>query len=48
MFCSLLAFPVMYSYGNLQAVDALFFGCSGSTESGLNTSVSLLGAKLAD
>ncbi|EGY23409.1 low-affinity potassium transport protein [Verticillium dahliae VdLs.17] len=37
LFCSLLAFPVMYSYGNLTAVDALFFGCSGSTESGLNT-----------
>ena len=27
----------MYPYGNLSAVDTLFFGCSSSTESGLNT-----------
>lgn len=29
----------MHPYGNLDAVDSLFFGCSGSTESGLNTCV---------
>lgn len=37
IFCSLLAFPILYSYGNLAAIDAIFFGCSASTESGLNT-----------
>ncbi|KAM0335146.1 hypothetical protein ACHAQA_000187 [Verticillium albo-atrum] len=37
VFCSLLAFPVLYPYGNLAAEDAIFFGCSSSTESGLNT-----------
>ncbi|KAF9870867.1 trk family potassium uptake protein [Colletotrichum karsti] len=37
LFCSLLAFVVLYPYGNLSAIDTLFFGCSGSTESGLNT-----------
>ncbi|KAH7357705.1 cation transport protein-domain-containing protein [Plectosphaerella cucumerina] len=37
LFYSLLAFPVLYSYGNLDAVDTFFFGYSGSTESGLNT-----------
>jgi len=35
--CSLMTFPVLYPYGNLRAVDAFFFGASGSTESGLNT-----------
>ncbi|CAI6089133.1 unnamed protein product [Clonostachys chloroleuca] len=35
--CALMAFPVLYPYGNLEAVDAFFFGASGSTESGLNT-----------
>lgn len=39
IFCSLLSFPVLYSAGNLAAIDALFFGASGSTESGLNTYV---------
>lgn len=33
----MLAFPILYPYGNLTAIDTLFFGCSGSTESGLNT-----------
>ncbi|KAF6805879.1 low-affinity potassium transport protein [Colletotrichum plurivorum] len=33
IFCSLLSFPVLYSAGNLTAIDALFFGASGSTES---------------
>ncbi|PHH93126.1 hypothetical protein CDD83_506 [Cordyceps sp. RAO-2017] len=33
----LLALPVMYPYGNLQAIDAYFFGASAATESGLNT-----------
>ncbi|SPO06536.1 related to potassium transporter TRK-1 [Cephalotrichum gorgonifer] len=37
IFCSLLAFPILYPYGNIKAIDTLFFGCSGSTESGLNT-----------
>ncbi|KAK2809591.1 hypothetical protein FQN50_003645 [Emmonsiellopsis sp. PD_5] len=32
-----LALVIMYPYGNLKAVDAYFFGASGSTESGLNT-----------
>jgi len=35
----MMAFPVLYPYGNLNAVDVFFFGASGSTESGLNTSV---------
>ncbi|KID65078.1 Potassium transport protein, high-affinity, partial [Metarhizium hybridum] len=33
----LLSFPVLYTYGNLAAIDAYFFGASASTESGLNT-----------
>ncbi|KAL3292992.1 low-affinity potassium transport protein [Colletotrichum asianum] len=37
LFCSLLSFPVLYPAGNLAAIDAFFFGASGSTESGLNT-----------
>ncbi|KAF4818592.1 Low-affinity potassium transport protein [Colletotrichum tropicale] len=37
IFCSLLSFPVLYPAGNLAAIDAFFFGASGSTESGLNT-----------
>ncbi|KAG7122985.1 High-affinity potassium transport protein like [Verticillium longisporum] len=36
LLCSLSAFPVLYTYGNLTAEDALLFGCSASTESGLN------------
>lgn len=35
--CSLLAFIIIYPYGNVNAIDAYFFGASGSTESGLNT-----------
>ncbi|SPO03187.1 related to potassium transporter TRK-1 [Cephalotrichum gorgonifer] len=34
---SLLSLPVLLPYGNLEAIDALFFGASGCTESGLNT-----------
>nr|XP_036582586.1 low-affinity potassium transport protein [Colletotrichum truncatum]KAF6791290.1 low-affinity potassium transport protein [Colletotrichum truncatum] len=37
LFCSLISFVVLYPYGNLNAVDVFFFGCSSSTESGLNT-----------
>ncbi|EJT74688.1 hypothetical protein GGTG_08526 [Gaeumannomyces tritici R3-111a-1] len=37
LFCSFLAFPILSPYGNLAAVDVFFFGCSSSTESGLNT-----------
>ncbi|KAL8399860.1 hypothetical protein RB594_000325 [Gaeumannomyces avenae] len=37
LFCSFLAFPILAPYGNLAAVDVFFFGCSSSTESGLNT-----------
>ncbi|KAK4098197.1 hypothetical protein N658DRAFT_509705 [Parathielavia hyrcaniae] len=37
IFVGLLAFVVIYPYGNLSAVDAWFFGASASTESGLNT-----------
>ncbi|KAH9225950.1 hypothetical protein K456DRAFT_1755055 [Colletotrichum gloeosporioides 23] len=33
LFCSLLSFPVLYPAGNLAAIDAFFFGASGSTES---------------
>ncbi|KAK6513275.1 hypothetical protein TWF506_009434 [Arthrobotrys conoides] len=33
----ILGFIVIYPYGNMPAVDAYFFGVSGSTESGLNT-----------
>ncbi|KAF2267453.1 hypothetical protein CC78DRAFT_577164 [Lojkania enalia] len=33
----ILAMIIIYPYGNLKAVDAYFFGVSGSTESGLNT-----------
>ncbi|KAF3155091.1 hypothetical protein TWF225_005160 [Orbilia oligospora] len=32
-----IGFIVIYPYGNMPAVDAYFFGVSGSTESGLNT-----------
>lgn len=35
--CSVLAFLIIYAGGNVPAVDAFFFGCSGNTESGLNT-----------
>jgi hypothetical protein len=35
--CSILAFLIIYAGGNVPAVDAFFFGCSGNTESGLNT-----------
>ncbi|RVX70399.1 hypothetical protein B0A52_05898 [Exophiala mesophila] len=35
--CSLLSFIVIVGKGNVAAVDAFFFGASGSTESGLNT-----------
>jgi Trk-type K+ transport system membrane component len=34
---SVLSLLIVYPYGNLQAVDAFFFGASASTESGLNT-----------
>lgn len=37
--CSLLGFVIIVGYGNVPAIDAFFFGASGSTESGLNTSV---------
>ncbi|KAK1623569.1 cation transport protein-domain-containing protein [Colletotrichum phormii] len=37
LFCSLLSWVILYPYGNLAAVDAFFFSCSSSTESGLNT-----------
>ncbi|KAG7084924.1 low-affinity potassium transport protein [Colletotrichum scovillei] len=37
LFCSLLSWVILFPYGNLAAVDAFFFGCSSSTESGLNT-----------
>jgi hypothetical protein len=37
IFCALVAFPVLMPQGNLAAIDAFFFGASGSTESGLNT-----------
>lgn len=33
----LLSLAVLYPAGNLEAVDAYFFGASASTESGLNT-----------
>lgn len=33
----LLAIPVLLPGGNLEAIDAYFFGASASTESGLNT-----------
>jgi hypothetical protein len=36
----LLALPILYPYGNLEVIDAYFFGASASTESGLNTYVS--------
>jgi hypothetical protein len=35
--CSVLALIIIYPDGNLPAIDAYFFGASGSTESGLNT-----------
>ncbi|POR32032.1 Low-affinity potassium transport protein [Tolypocladium paradoxum] len=37
IFMGLLSLPVLYPYGNLNAIDAYFFGASASTESGLNT-----------
>ncbi|CAI6335467.1 unnamed protein product [Periconia digitata] len=33
----ILALAIIYPYGNLQPIDAYFFGVSASTESGLNT-----------
>jgi hypothetical protein len=36
---ALLSLAIIYPYGNLRAIDAFFFGASGSTESGLNTLV---------
>ena len=33
----IFSFIVIYPYGNMPAIDAYFFGASGSTESGLNT-----------
>ncbi|TKX23812.1 putative cation transport protein 1 [Elsinoe australis] len=35
--CALLSFVCIHPYGNLSAIDTLFFGASSSTESGLNT-----------
>lgn len=32
----ILAFPVIYPYGNLSAIDTYYFGVSASTSSGLN------------
>ena len=37
----LLALVVLYPAGNMPAIDAYFFGASGSTESGLNTYVAV-------
>jgi hypothetical protein len=37
--CSLLAFILLYAFGNLTAIDAFFLAVSGNTESGLNTHV---------
>ncbi|EHA51422.1 potassium transporter [Pyricularia oryzae 70-15] len=37
IFCAILGFIVLYPHGNVPAIDALFFGASASTESGLNT-----------
>ncbi|OAA36496.1 Potassium transport protein, high-affinity [Metarhizium rileyi] len=37
LFAGLLSFPILYTFGNLAAIDAYFFGASASTESGLNT-----------
>ncbi|CAG7558040.1 unnamed protein product [Fusarium equiseti] len=37
IFMGLLALPILYPYGNMDAIDAWFFGASASTESGLNT-----------
>ena len=39
IFMGLLALPILYPYGNMDAIDAWFFGASASTESGLNTFV---------
>ncbi|KAF4121861.1 LOW QUALITY PROTEIN: Trk-type K+ transport system, membrane component, partial [Geosmithia morbida] len=36
-FCALLSFPILYAGGNLSAVNAIHFGTSAATESGLNT-----------
>lgn len=33
----MLAFIILYSLGNLSAIDAFFLAVSGNTESGLNT-----------
>jgi Trk-type K+ transport system membrane component len=35
--CSLLAFAILASFGNIPAIDAFFFAVSSCTESGLNT-----------
>ena len=35
----ILSLVILYPAGNLKAIDAYFFGASGSTESGLNTYV---------
>jgi hypothetical protein len=40
VFTGLLSFLILYPFGNLEAIDAYFFGASASTESGLNTYVS--------
>ncbi|KAJ3472666.1 hypothetical protein NLG97_g10804 [Lecanicillium saksenae] len=37
IFMGLLGLVVLYPAGNMPAIDAYFFGASGSTESGLNT-----------
>ena len=37
VFFALLGFVLIAPYGNMKAIDALFFGASGCTESGLNT-----------
>ena len=37
IFAGIFSFIIIYPYGNMAAVDAYFFGASGSTESGLNT-----------
>lgn len=35
----LLSLPILLPRGNLDAIDAYFFGASAATESGLNTYV---------
>ncbi len=37
LICGLSGLLFLLPYGNLSAADALFFGVSASTESGLNT-----------